>query len=54
MEDIISRFTLKEKLKLWIGIHDRFNFECISYGRKIRVHLHTTKQYPYGYVEVLK
>ena len=57
---IINGFTLKEKFKIWLGMHNKNNFECYSCGRKVKVHL--TPSYsiilgaycPHGYVEVLK
>lgn len=57
---IIEKFTLKEKIKMVIGIHDRNNFECYINNRKCRVHLNSSysitlgKYCPNGYVEVLR
>lgn len=57
---IIDRFTLKEKFKIWLGLHDKENFECWCHGRKVIVHLSPSYSIilgsycPHGYVEVLK
>lgn len=53
---IIQRFTLKEKIKILLGINNRDNFECWYNSRKFKVHLkgNTSQGFPFGYVELLK
>ena len=53
---IIQRFTLKEKIKILLGINNKEIFECWCGNRKFKVHLkgNTLQGFPYGSVELLK